>query len=66
MIHSSLKKIREARGLTQAELGAAIGVCTRTIINAEDCNGREPAASTILKLSQFFHLPVEDIFHLDD
>ena len=61
---SSLKEIREARGLTQAQLAEAIGVSRKTINTVE--NGvYVPSTVIALKLAAALGEPVERLFWLE-
>ena len=61
---SSLKEIREARGLTQAQLAEAIGVSRKTINTVE--NGVfVPSTVIALKLAAALGEPVEKLFRLE-
>ena len=60
---SSLKEIREARGLTQAQLAEAIGVSRKTINTVE--NGvYVPSTVIALKLAAALDTSVEALFRL--
>ena len=60
---SSLKEIREARGLTQAQLAETIGVSRKTINTVE--NGvYVPSTVIALKLAAALGEPVEALFRL--
>ena len=62
---NALREAREARGWTQAELAARIGVSRKTINTVE--NGVfVPSTMLALKLARALGRPVEDIFSLDD
>jgi putative transcriptional regulator len=58
-----LKDIRSARGLTQADLAAQVGVSRKTINTVE--NGVfVPSTTLALALAQTLNTKVEDIFYL--
>ena len=60
---SILKEVREARGLTQAQLAEAIGVSRKTINTVE--NGvYVPSTVIALKLAAALDEPVEALFRL--
>ena len=62
---SSLKEIREQRGLTQAQLAEAIGVSRKTINTVE--NGIfVPSTVIALKLARALDEPVERLFSLTE
>lgn len=59
----ALKEARTARGLTQAELAAHVGVSRKTINTVE--NGVfVPSTALALRLAQFLNVHVEDLFQL--
>jgi putative transcriptional regulator len=60
----TLRAHREERGLTQAELAAAVGV-TRQSINSIERGRYEPSLELALKLADEFDCPVEDLFALE-
>ena len=61
---SSLKDVREARGLTQAQLAELIGVSRKTINTVE--NGvYVPSTVIALKLARALDEPVEVLFRLE-
>ena len=60
---STLKDVRETRGLTQAQLAEAIGVSRKTINTVE--NGvYVPSTVIALKLAAVLGPPVEELFTL--
>ena len=60
---NELQELREARGWTQAELAARIGVSRKTVNTVE--NGVFiPSTVIALKLAQAFETKVEDIFQI--
>jgi putative transcriptional regulator len=60
---STLKEVREARGLTQAQLAEAVGVSRKTINTVE--NGIfVPSTVIALKLAAALGVPVEALFRL--
>ena len=48
-----IKRLREEKGLTQAELGRALGLATSTVGMYEVAK-REPPYKTLLKIAKFF------------
>lgn len=56
-----LEELRNARGIRQEELAAALKVSRQTISSLE--NGRyNPSIQLAFKLARYFELTVEDIF----
>lgn len=59
-------KIERARlNITQAELADFVGV-SRQSINSIETGNFLPSVVLAIKISQYFKLPVEDIFIIDD
>ncbi|HTU10662.1 MAG TPA: helix-turn-helix transcriptional regulator [Allosphingosinicella sp.] len=59
-----LKELRAARGLTQAELAALVGV-TRKTVNTVENGVFVPSTILALKLARALGVPVEALFLLD-
>ena len=62
---TSLKPIREARGMTQQELAERIGVRRETILHLEN-NRYNPSLEMALKIARVFDLKIEDLFGLKE
>jgi len=60
-INNIIKKERTRRGITQEELAIAINVSRQTIVNLEK-GTYDPSLALALKISHYFHEPVENIF----
>lgn len=56
-----IRRLREARGLTQEELARKLGV-TRQTINAIENNKYNPTLELAFKLARLFDLPVDEVF----
>jgi transcriptional regulator with XRE-family HTH domain len=56
----SLKKFREAKGITQAELATLVGLSHNTICNFENGH-REPRLSDLIAFSKVFGCSVDDL-----
>ena len=61
---NNIKEIREQRGIYQDEL-AAHGYCTKTIGRIERGDST-PSAEFMLRISKYFNMMVEDVFHVED
>ncbi|PSQ14230.1 transcriptional regulator [Halobacteriales archaeon QS_8_69_73] len=58
---NEVRERREAAGLSQAELGAAVGV-TRQTVNAIECERYDPSLELAFGLAAHFDCTVEDLF----
>ena len=56
---------REARGMTQSELGAAIGL-TRQTIAAIEQRHYSPSLEAAFRIARLFGKSVDDLFHWDE
>lgn len=64
-ITNNIREIREQHGIYQDDLAAAIGYSTKTIGQIERGEST-PSAEFMLRISKYFNLLVEDIFHVED
>ena len=55
-----LKEFRLEKGLSQQKLGQLLGFCNQTISFWEN-GSREPDLDTLLKISKFFEVPIEEL-----
>ena len=62
-ISNDVNALRSARGITQEDLAAAIGVTRQTIIAIEKGN-YSPSVALAFKLAHYFKVPVEKVFTL--
>ena len=58
MFDDRLKKLRLARGLSQAELAAELGLPQKTYCNYER-NEREPSAVTLIRIAAYFGVTLD-------
>jgi putative transcriptional regulator len=64
-ITNRVRELREARSMTQAELGDAIGVTRHTVIAIEQ--GRySPSLESAFRIARLFKLGLEDVFGWDE
>lgn len=61
-IHNTVHKKRIAANITQEQLAASIGVTRQTIIAIEKGN-YTPSVALALKIAEFFHTTVEELFY---
>jgi putative transcriptional regulator len=65
IMRNRVREQRTQRGLSQAELGAALGVSRQTVISIE--NGRYlPSLPLAFRIARFFDLTVDKMFDPDD
>jgi len=62
---NKVRELRKQHGLTQAQLAEVIGVSRQTI-NAIEKEKFDPSLPTAFKMSQLFHLPIEEFFLFDE
>ena len=62
-LNNRIRQAREARGWTQAELAARIGVSRKTVNTVEN-QVFTPSTLIALKLARALELPVEDLFSI--
>jgi len=63
-VKNRIRELRSAKGWSQAELGARVGVSRQAIIAIE--TGRfDPSLPLAFKLARLFGLAIEDLFHAD-
>ena len=60
---NNIKELRKNRKLRQEDLAEKLGVTRQTIIAIEN-NKYDPTLELAMKISEFFGLSVNDIFHL--
>ena len=61
-VTNNIREIREQRGIYQDDLAAAIGYSTQTVGRIERGDST-PSAEFMLRISKYFNLLVEDVFH---
>jgi putative transcriptional regulator len=63
-VQNSVRELRTAKGLSQAELGAAVGVSRQTI-NSIETGKYLPSLPLAIGLARYFGTTVEDVFDAD-
>ena len=58
---NSLRKLRQAKGLSQQKLGDILGVRRQTN-NSEENGKLDPSLTLAIKLTKFFDEPIDSIF----
>jgi len=61
---NTIRELRAARGLSQAELAKAMKVSRQTI-NAIETERYTPSLPLALALARYFETTVEEVFHAD-
>ena len=64
-VTNNIREIREQRGIYQDDLAAAIGYSTKTVGRIERGDST-PSAEFMLRISKYFDMLVEDVFHVED
>lgn len=65
-ITNRVRKLREQHGaMTQAELGAAIGVTRQTVIAIEQ-NRYSPSLESAFRIARLFGVGLEDVFSWEE
>jgi len=61
---NEIRRLREEQGLSQAVLGAALGVSRQTVNSLE--SGRyDPSLPLAFAIARHFQLTIEEIFHAE-
>jgi len=64
-MRNRVREQRTLRGLSQADIAAALGVSRQTVISIE--NGRYlPSLPLAFRIARFFDMPVEKMFDPED
>lgn len=63
-MRNRVNELRAVRGLSQDQLGTALGVSRQTI-NAIETERYTPSLPLALSLAKFFEISVEEMFHVD-
>ena len=62
-VDNDVRRLREACGLTQAQLGVALGV-SRQSINSIEKGRYDPSLPLAIAIARYFETTVEEIFHV--
>ena len=65
VMRNEIRELRGTRGLSQAQLGEAMGVSRQTII-AIETERYTPSLPLAIALARYFARPVEEVFHADE
>jgi putative transcriptional regulator len=63
-VRNEVRALRAARGWSQGDLAAALGV-SRQSVNAIETGKYDPSLPLAFKIAQIFGLPIETIFSAD-
>ena len=64
-MRNTVRELRQAKALSQSELGAELAVSRQTI-NAIETGKYSPSLPLAIKLARFFRTTVEEVFHVED
>ena len=64
-VTNRIRKLREAAGLTQAELADRVGATRQTII-AVEAEKYAPSLELAFRLARAFRVPFETVFHYEE
>jgi putative transcriptional regulator len=64
-MRNQIRRLREARGLSQGQLAAAMRVSRQTI-NSIETERYTPSLPLAIGLARFFGRPVEEVFDADE
>lgn len=64
-VTNRIRKLREAAGMTQAELADRVGATRQTII-AVEAEKYAPSLELAFRLARAFRTPFETVFHYED
>ena len=64
-MHSDVRELRAARGLSQGDLAREMRVSRQTI-NAVETGRSTPSLPLAIALARYFRRPVEEVFHAPD
>ncbi|MDO5696978.1 MAG: helix-turn-helix transcriptional regulator [Dermatophilus congolensis] len=63
-MRNDVRGLREDKGLSQAALGAELGVSRQTI-NSIETGKYDPSLPLAIAIARYFGTTVEEIFHVD-
>lgn len=64
-MRNDVRELRLAVGMSQRELGEALGVSRQTV-NSIETGRYDPSLPLAIAIARHFHRTVEEIFHVDD
>ena len=62
-MNNDVRELRDARGLTQAQLGEAVGVSCQSI-NSIEKGKYDPSLPLAIAIARYFGTTVEEVFHV--
>ncbi|MGC5166232.1 helix-turn-helix transcriptional regulator [Luteimicrobium sp. DT211] len=63
-MRNRVRELRSSRGLSQGQLGTALGVSRQTV-NAIETERYTPSLPLALSIAKFFEVSVEEMFHVE-
>jgi putative transcriptional regulator len=64
-MRNDVRALRTEKGMSQADLGAILGVSRQTV-NAIETGKYSPSLPLAIRLAQMFGQSVEEVFHVDE
>lgn len=64
-MRNEIRRLREEQALSQAGLGAGLGVSRQTV-NSLETGRYDPSLPLAFTIARYFGLSIEEIFHVDD
>ena len=61
---NDVRELRTGLGMSQADLGSALGVSRQTV-NAIEAGRYDPSLPLAIRLARYFGRTVEEMFHVD-
>ena len=64
-MNNKIKELRARHNITQAQLAEAVGISRAGLIDIEKGEA-VPAGTTMLKIANYFELPAQEVFSLEE
>ena len=64
IVRNDVRALRNDKGLSQGDLGEALGVSRQTV-NAIETGRYSPSLPLAIQIARFFGSTVEEVFHVD-
>jgi putative transcriptional regulator len=63
-MRNDMRALRQGKGLSQQDLGHALGVSRQTVNAIEQCR-YDPSLPLAIRIARYFGTTVEEMFHVD-